>query len=304
MKEKTSVVLLATYNGGKYIRDFLDSLVAQTYTDFKLLVRDDGSKDDTLEILRSYSHKIDIAFIDENIRLGPAKSFLALLEQVGDDFDFYFFADQDDFWNESKMERAVDQLSLKGDEVAMYCSRLEYVDECLVHISYSNIPRVFRLENALVENVATGCTVALNRSARHLILEHPPSSVIMHDWWFYIACAALGTVIYDPTPTIKYRQHGNNAIGAATNIFQDVKRRLNRFIANDGGIFGLAAQTLEFKRCFFGLLSKNQQMLVDDIINGKKTFSKRLQLVFASKFIRQRRLDTLILRLLFLVGRF
>lgn len=304
MKKHRAAVLLATYNGAKYIREFLDSLVAQTYADFKLIVRDDGSTDGTLEIIRSYSPKIEITFIEANVRLGPAKSFFELLTHAGDDYDFYFFADQDDCWHESKIERAVEKLSAEKENVALYCSRLEYVDENLAHINYSRIPKVIALENALVENIATGCTLALTCPARRLILEHPPSRIIMHDWWFYIVSVAFGKVIYDTFPSIKYRQHGNNAIGAATNIFQDFNRRLSRFVRNDGGIFGLATQTMEFKRCFSGLLAKKQLVLVDSIIDGKAHVLNRLRLAFASKFIRQRGVDTLILRILFLAGRF
>jgi len=295
---------LATYNGAKYIREFLDSLVAQTYADFKLIVRDDGSIDGTLEIIRSYSPKIEIAFIDANVRLGPAKSFFELLTQAGDDFDFYFFADQDDYWHKSKIERAVDKLSAEKENVALYCSSLEYVDENLAHIKCSRVPKVIALENALVENIAIGCTIAVTRPARRLLLEHLPGRIIMHDWWFYIVIVALGKVIYDTFPSIQYRQHGNNTLGAATNIFQDFNHRLSRFIRSDGGIFELTTQTMEFKRCFSGLLEKNQLELVDSIIDGKAHVVKRLQLAFTSKFIRQRWVDNLILRILFLVGRF
>ena len=304
MNKHRVAVLLATYNGANYILEFLDSLVAQTYTDYKLIVRDDGSTDDTLEIIRSYSHRIKIDFIGADARLGPAKSFFELLAQANDDFDFYFFADQDDYWHKTKIERAVDKLSAEKEHVALYCSQMEYVDENLAHIKYSRIPKVVALENALVENIATGCTVALTQPARRLILENPPSRIIMHDWWFYIVIAAFGKVIYDGFPTIKYRQHSNNLIGAATNIFQDFNRRLNRFIRSDGGIFGLATQAMEFKRCFSWLLSEKQLELLDSIIDAKVSIVKRLQLAFFSRFFRQRWGDTLILRILFMAGRF
>jgi glycosyltransferase involved in cell wall biosynthesis len=303
-------ILLATYNGSKYIREFLDSLVAQTYTDFKLMVRDDGSTDETLEIIHSYVHKIKIAFIEANVRLGPANSFFELLMHTDNNFDFYFFADQDDYWQNSKIERAVDKLSAKKEQIALYCSRLEYVDDNLAHIKYSRIPKAIAFENALVENIAIGCTVALTQSARQLIIENPPCPVIMqnwwfyHDWWAYIVIVTFGTVIYDAFPSIKYRQHDNNSLGAATNIFQDLYRRIKRFIKNDSGIFGLATQAKEFKRCFSWMLKDNQLDLLENIIDGKDNIIKRFKLAFASRLIRQRYFDTFILRALFLIGRF
>ncbi len=304
-KDQTAraVVLLATYNGAKYIREFLDSLVAQTYKDFKLIVRDDGSTDDTLEIIRSYVNNIDIEFIETNDRLGPAKSFFELLTQADDYFDFYFFADQDDYWYMTKIERAIDALSPEKDQIALYCSRKEYVDENLAHIEYSRIPKVISLENALVENIATGCTLALTRSAKKLLVENLPNRIIMHDWWFYIVIVSFGKVIYDIFPSIKYRQHDNNTMGAATDIYQDFNRRLTRFIKNDD-IFMPAMQAIEFKRCFSGMLIKNQLDLLNSLIDGNTYFINRLQLAFFSSFIRQRWIDTFILRILFLIGRF
>ncbi len=299
-----TVVLLATYNGAKYIREFLDSLVAQTYTNFKLIIRDDGSTDDTLEIIRSYLTRINIEYVVSNARLGPAKSFFELLAKTDDSFDFYFFADQDDYWYRTKIERAITTLSPTKEQVVLYCSRKEYVDENLAHMKYSKIPKVISLENALVENIATGCTIAITRSARELLLENLPNRIIMHDWWFYIVIVSFGKVIYDTFPSIKYRQHDNNTMGAATNIYQDFNRRLIRFIRKNDDIFLPAMQTVEFKRCFSSILKKNQLKLLDSLIDGKTNFIIRLRLTFASSFIRQRWIDTLILRVLFLIGRF
>lgn len=304
MKLTPIVVLLATYNGEKYLVDFLESLCGQSEKNFKVIVRDDGSTDGTLHILESYQDKLQIEIMESVKRLGPAFSFLELLKCCGDQFDFYFFADQDDYWHASKIERAIDKLVPCKDEVGLYCSQLEYVDENLVHINYSRIPEKISFENALVENIATGCTVAINDAARQLIIDNPPKQLIMHDWWFYIVASAFGKVIYDPFPSIKYRQHGNNTIGAATNLLQDFKRRLSRFIKSDGGIFGLAKQAGELKRCFSSLFEKKQLTLVNSIIDGKDCIPKRVSLALFSKLVRQRWFDTFILRILFLSGRF
>lgn len=304
MKFTPIVVLLATYNGEKYLVDFLESLCRQSEKNFKVIVRDDGSTDNTLPILENYQDKLQIEIMESVKRLGPAFSFLELLKCCGDQFDFYFFADQDDYWHASKIERAIDKLASCKNGVSLYCSRLEYVDQNLVHIDYSRIPKIISFENALVENIATGCTVAINNAARRVIIDNPPTQLIMHDWWFYIVAVALGKVIYDPFPSIKYRQHGNNMIGAATNIVQDFERRLRRFIKSDGGIFGLAKQASELKRCFSGLFERKQLTVVNSIIDGKDCMSKRVSLALFSKLVRQRWLDTFILRILFLSGRF
>jgi glycosyltransferase involved in cell wall biosynthesis len=304
VKIQSSVILLATYNGAAYLPDFLDSLVAQTTSDFKVIVRDDGSSDASLDIIRTYMSILSIEILDASQRLGPALSFFTLLEYAGDEFDCYFFADQDDYWHESKITRAVNELSSEKENIGLYFSRLEYVDKKLAHISYSRIPKVIALENALVENIASGCTIALTGPARKLLIEHPPSRFSMHDWWCYIVVVAFGKVIYDTFPSIKYRQHDNNTIGAATNAFQDLRRKLHRFIKNEDGVFRLAMQAAEFKRCFSGLLSVGQLKLMNRITGGNDHIVNRIALAFASKFVRQRWVDTLILRILFLIGRF
>lgn len=304
MKSQPSVVLLATYNGAAYLPDFLDSLIAQTTSDFKVIVRDDGSTDASLDIIRAYTSALSIEMLEASQRLGPARSFFELLKHAGDGFDCYFFADQDDYWNESKIAHAVDKLSSEKENISVYFSRLEYVDETLAHIGYSRIPRVIALENALVENIATGCTMALTGPARQLILKNSPSQFSMHDWWCYIVVVAFGNVIYDPFPSIKYRQHANNTIGIATNTFQRFGRKLRRFIRRDGGVYGSAKQAAEFKHCFSGLLNAEQLKLVNSMTDGKEHIANRILLVFASKFVRQSWAGSLILRVLFLMGRF
>ncbi|MDB5988690.1 MAG: glycosyl transferase, family 2 [Herbaspirillum sp.] len=304
MKNRSSVVLLATYNGAAYLPDFLDSLIAQNTSDFKVIVRDDGSSDASLDIIRTYMSALSIEILEASQRLGPALSFFELLKHAGDGFDCYFFADQDDYWHESKIARAVDKLSSEKENVGVYFSRLEYVDETLAHIGYSRIPRVIALENALVENIATGCTIALTGPARQLLLKNSPSRFSMHDWWCYIVVVAFGKVIYDTFPSIKYRQHTNNTIGVATNTFQNFWRRLRRFIRRDVGIYSVAMQATEFKRCFSDLLNVKQLKLVNSMTDGKAHIANRIPLVFVSKFVRQRWADSLMLRILFLMGRF
>ncbi len=297
-------VLLATYNGSQFLPCFLESLTKQSHSEFILFVRDDCSTDDTLDILQRYCGQIDIRVVPNEVRLGAAKNFMALLENSGEGFEYYSFADQDDYWHESKLERALNRLSDIKDIPALYCSRLEYVDEKLQHIKYSRKFKFIGLENALVENIATGCTTVINQEARSLVLSCLPRFYIMHDWWLYLVVTSFGEVVCDDFPTIKYRQHGGNTIGAATNIFQDFYRRMRRFLSHDKGIFGLYAQTNEFKICYSTRLRAEQTYLVDRILFGKKGLIERFYLCVSSPFVRQKYLDTLILRFLFLINRY
>jgi len=302
--EIKAAVLLATFNGGKYVTELLESMASQTFKNFVLFVRDDGSSDNTISLVRRFSKRMSMNILEAQSRVGPAKSFFELLSGAGADFDLYCFADQDDVWAGSKIERAAQKLSQFKNRPAMYCSRLEYVDEQLKHIRYSRPPRIISFENALVENIATGCTVAINSKSRNLLLRTPPEAVYMHDWWFYVFHAAIGEVLYDDFPAIQYRQHSANAVGAETGIVSTCRKRFKRFIQRDSdGIFRVSRQALSFKSCFAGLLNQHQTATIDLLLN-KKTLPTRLRLALCSPFVRQRELDTFILRILFLLGRY
>ena len=302
--KKTIAVLLATYNGSDYISEFLDSLCDQSYKNFCLYVRDDGSTDSTLAILNEYSSRLAIEILPSDGRLGPAKGFLRIMEMAGTGHGCYLFADQDDWWYSDKVERVAAALLEHTDEVLLYCSRLEYVDEELRHLKYSPIPRILSIENAAVENVATGCTVGITQRMRLEVLAGKPYDFIMHDWWLYIYCSAFGRVIFDPLPSIKYRQHGSNTIGAATGLIDDFRRRWIRFTRRDGGVHLLSKQLKAFLYCHGAALNENNRRILDALVDGKEHFFMRLRLAILPPVIRQSRLDTFILRFLFLMGRY
>lgn len=297
-------VLLATYNGAAYVLEFLDSLRAQTFKNFTVYVRDDGSTDATVKLLQSYDRFLAFHLIPSVKRLGPAQGFLSILEFAGSQFDFYFFADQDDYWYPDKIERAIAALTPHRQQVALYCSRLEYVDENLEHLKYSPIPRVISLENAVVQNVATGCTVAITSRTRTQVLAADPFGFIMHDWWLYLYSAAFGVVIYDPLPSIKYRQHGGNSIGAAIGVVDDMRRRLIRFKRREGGVHHLSSQINAFLTCYGKELNGQQLDLLTAIVEGKRSLVARVRMALRPSFVRQSAFDTFVLRLLFLFGRY
>lgn len=297
-------VLLATYNGAKYLPDFLDSLCQQSFKDFRVYVRDDGSTDETAGIIQSYRSKLNLRLLQSNERLGPAKGFLQIMREADARHDCYLLADQDDFWYEDKIQRAFLALMNQKDKTTLYCSRLEYVDESLRHIGFSRPPRFLSFENALVENVATGCTVAISQRLCAEIVASEPFDVIMHDWWLYMYSTAFGEVIYDPNASIKYRQHGNNAIGAATSLWDDFHRRWVRFRRREGGVHRLSRQSKAFKYCYGAKLRPEYCKIIDRLIRGTQSLTDRFWLALRPPVYRQRRMDTLLLRCLFLLGRY
>ncbi|WBV22799.1 glycosyltransferase family 2 protein [Pantoea piersonii] len=221
MDKKThTAVLLCSYNGSQYIRQQIDSIIHQTETEWTMFVSDDGSTDGTLDILQSYQEKLGSGrFIIIN---GPGKgfawNFLSLLEKCGDTFDYYAFSDQDDEWMSDKLARSISILSGYDNNVPLvYCGRTSLVDESGHHLGQSPLfskPPSFK--NALIQSIAGGNTMVLNRTARNIINKTSKDVLIIsHDWWIYIVITAVGGYVhYDPKPSINYRQHTNNIVGS------------------------------------------------------------------------------------------
>jgi hypothetical protein len=236
-------------------------------------------------------------------RLGAANSFFTLLDNCGDEYDYFAFADQDDVWLPDKIERAVLSLSRDGiEEPAMYCSRVEYVDESLGHIGYSQIPKKVDFTNALVENVAIGCTVVLNRSARNLLRGRFPQKTIMHDWWCYLVVSALGKVVFDERPGVKYRQHSGNVVGGTSSRIELFRRGITRFVRRSPRVL-LSDQAIEFHRCFGDSITPQKKRILDRFLTVRGNLWARLCYNATMDVWRQSWIDTATLRTMILMGR-
>lgn len=213
-------ILLCTYQGEKYLAAQLDSFAAQTYPCWKLWVSDDGSTDATLDQLRAFSqlHKPGQVTLQAGPRKGFVKNFMSLICEPALHADYYALSDQDDIWHPNKLERAVKWLrEVPEEQPALYCTRTELINGAGQPIGFSplfNRPPAFA--NALMQNVAGGNTMVMNNAARDLLVEAGADiDVVAHDWWIYIVVSACGgRVHYDSEPSLRYRQHGDNLIGA------------------------------------------------------------------------------------------
>ena len=297
-------LLLATYNGVRYLHKQLQSVESQTLPVAGITVRDDGSTDGSEVLVQKWAEDRPNVRWLQGPRLGAAKSFLALLDGCEDEYDYFAFADQDDVWLPDKIERAVFCLSRKGaDEPAMYCSRVEYVDESLRHVAYSKIPKKVGFANALVENVAIGCTVVLNRSARSLIRRGVPKQVLMHDWWCYLVISAFGKVVFDERPSMKYRQHASNAIGGTSSRVELIRQGMSRFLRTSPSARLLSGQAMEFRRCFGDVLPEQKRGILDRFLTIRGNLWARLCYNATMDVGRQSWIDTATLRTMILLGR-
>lgn len=207
------VVLMSTYEGARYVAEQLDSILRQLPPGGRVLVRDDGSRDDTLQRVQAIGDPR--VTLTQGANLGFGGSFLTLLSMAPADADLVMFADQDDIWLPGKIERAWQHLAPLGARPGLYGSAQMLVDAELRPLHATPPwPRGPSLANALTENIITGCTAALNRPAVDLLQRAGvPQGVYFHDWWFYLVLSAFGTVVYDDQPSLLYRQHGRNVIG-------------------------------------------------------------------------------------------
>jgi glycosyltransferase involved in cell wall biosynthesis len=219
-------VLLSTYNGARYLPDQLDSLFAQAWEDFTVLARDDGSTDGTLEILGEYRNKYPgkiTVLGDSPGNLGAAKSFMRLLDLA--EGGYFMFCDQDDIWMPDKIEKTVRKMEeleaahgsgiplLVFSDLAVADTDLRVVGESLWKSQRLDPGIASNWKKVCAQNVVTGCTMMINAAAKKACLPFPDIG-IMYDQWIAINCARAGRVARLDAPTVLYRQHRGNAVGA------------------------------------------------------------------------------------------
>ena len=269
-------------------------------------MRDDGSTDTTRSILERERSAGRIELLAGHNNFGAAHSFFELLQQAAStQTDFVAFCDQDDVWLPEKLSRAAAALSaIRNERAAMCCSRVEIVGADLAHVGFTPMPRRIGFGNALVENVTIGCSIVLNRKAVDLIRQNLPARVLVHDWWCYAVLSCFGEIIFDRGAFVKYRQHGSNAFGAATGKRDRLKRNLHRFAGGSAGRHWQSEQASVFLTAFDGRIPTSHRQVLNNFVEAKASWWRRIQLALSSDIWRQKRIDDFILRFLILINRF
>lgn len=246
MKEQIDV-LLATYNGEKYIKEQIDSILNQTYKNIRLIISDDCSKDTTTEILKEYEKKDDriVLYIQEK-NSGVVKNIEFLLQKV--EAPYYMLADQDDYWLAEKVEKSLEKL--KQEKADLVFGDLEVVDKNLntMYSSFNDYMLLTRKIEKYIDsykvnylyNCVTGCTVLAKKETIKKIIPLPTNSKrLIHDHWIGLMVALDGKLAYMPEKYIKYRQHGNNEVGTEkiSHGFKKLKQVRDLFIDVKLGVF-------------------------------------------------------------------
>ena len=290
---------MATFNGAEHLPAQLQSLKDQSHGNWELVVSDDGSADGTVEIVRRFSSGIpQRVTIVEGPQKGFWQNFLSLLRRTNGtevEGDLFACCDQDDIWFDDKLQRAIEWFRKQPSKApAVYFSRTQLMSEDgrITGLSFP-FGRPTGFQNALVQSIGGGNTMVLNRAAKSLLARAPADIILVsHDWWTYqVVTGAGGQAFFDQEPTLKYRQHGNNLVGAN----RGVRARLVRLRAFMGG------RARRWNDTNITSLNQMRTLLSDsalrtlDLFSSARTapFLKRISLLRRSGVYRQGRLETL-----------
>lgn len=282
-------ILLTTFNGEKYLAEQINSIIQQSNSEWNLYIRDDGSTDGTISIIKDYVKKFpNLIFYKEDTlgNLGPGRSFMHLLSKV--DADYYMFCDQDDVWLNTKVEyslaflKSIEKQYGIDSPIGIFTD-LEVVDSNLNLL----MPSLWKGDNRdpslissfykqWVNRHATyGCTQMFNSSAKKIVLPYRqfPGTIGAHDNWVAYILIKLGHYNYLPIPTIKYRQHSSNVVGVCSNStttheVQGMLRKPSAFFAKlkkDR----IRATLMPFKVSFFKIICYRIFQTIKDLITKK-----------------------------------
>lgn len=303
--KKSVCVLLSSYNGEKYIAEQIESLLKQKDVDLKILVRDDGSQDSTVEILESFKkeNKLDY-FHEENV--GFVKSFYLLVKNAPE-YDYYAFCDQDDVWDDDKLISAITLLEEKDTNKPALCyTALRVVDKNLKFLCIGNEKhRVGEnpFQESFMINWVYGCTCVFNNSTRNYFLKYDYDTIYSHDVTVCKVVAGLGSLVYDPVPHINYRQHGKNFSGFGSLSFRNLKKQLRWVFKYE--IKNLRLKEMrKYKQNFYEILSEENKEFVDLVCNYKNSRKDKKKLLKYKPFKSDKFWINLYLRTLIRLGKF
>lgn len=223
-------ILMTAYNGEKYIAEQIKSIQKQTYLNWKLYIRDDGSSDKTPLIIDEMA-KLDprIIIISDNLgNLGVKAGYMLLLNNVV--AKYYFFSDQDDIWLPEKLDRTLKEFENNKNLLPVLVhTNLTTVDESLNVLNKRFYPnsQIDNLNIILSSNSVTGCTVAINEALKQKVSNDVVGNMVMHDWWLALCAVTFGRIYYVNDPMILYRQHSNNQVGTDTTLIAKFHRILD-----------------------------------------------------------------------------
>ena len=297
-------IILGFYNGNKFLVEQLKSIISQTQNNLKIFIFNDKSTQKILNLEKAYLRNSNrkITLVNRKENHGFAKNFLLGLKDVGANFDYYAFSDQDDIWEDNKIEDAVKEISkFDFSKPVLYCSRTAYIsNDASKEIGSSrNFQKNAIFKNALIQNIAGGNTIVMNKKARNLVVSSLNCrEFVSHDWWCYqIISAAGGKIIFSSKKSLKYRQHDKNLIGG-NNSFKEKSIRFRKFFSGSFKIWvDINLDNLKVNR---ELITERNMIVLKTFIKAResKNIFKKLKLYLKSGVYRQ----TFSENIIFLIG--
>ena len=273
---------MCTYNGEKYLQDQINSILKQKGDfELKLIIREDGSSDRTIDILKGYetNPRVKIKFGNNK---GPALGFMELLHG-NKGYDFYAFSDQDDVWNPDKLLRGISKLSSKYGP-SVYFANAQLVDAQLNPLNinvYKKSPQLDFKSLSCCGGIL-GCTIVFNNKIAKIIQNSKlPQKIIMHDFYVSEVCKMInGEVIYDPKCVMLYRQHENNVIGVSYGVFSKVTSRFKEIFSKPN--VGVDEQAGDILTNYTEYLNVEKLRWLRKVKNYNNNFYTRLNLALSS----------------------
>lgn len=299
---------MSTYNGQKYLKEQLDSILSQEGVETYLLVRDDGSIDETSAILDEYARQYTNVEIIKGKNIGFAQSFMTLVYSGSEyeNIDYYAFSDQDDVWMKDKLISATNMAEKVKTEngIVLYFSSARAVDSDLNYIfDFAKYEKYeYSKASSLVRCYMLGCTMVFSKETARFLTSHKPVREIeMHDLWINQTCAFFGKIVYDRIPHILYRQHGNNAAGVSKALKVRIQRQIKSFRKYSRRHF----RELN-ARCFYdtykNILSEEDKDIVSTVAFYRQSLKSRWKFFSSHTHVMGVRSSDIVLKIRILLG--
>lgn len=249
-------VLISSYNGECFIEQQIESILSQSYTDFHIYIRDDGSNDRTVQVISKYmkTGKVSICY-GKNI--GFAQSFMELL-RIANEGDYWAFCDQDDVWHLDKLLWAVEWLEQQDNHIpCLFHNAFENVDVDMGHLSYYRRPKYeYSFQRALTECMYFGFSMVINASLRKMMLLGNPCNIVSHDWWAQLIAISFGKCEFDPRVASKHRRHERSV------TLDNNRIKIRWFLRSLNASNEISNNAKEFERVFLEQLNYDEKELL------------------------------------------
>lgn len=301
-------ILLATYNGRKYIKEQLDSLLAQTYPNITIYIRDDGSTDDTVAFIQSYiatnhSSKKIIFLKNNGINLGCPASFYQILKECKK-ADYYAFCDQDDIWYPDKIKWAVEKLEEhpQNEKPCVYFSAYEYYTDNGEFLRHSPTQKThIQLCNTLYYTPASGFVIVFNEEARQEFILNVNPGKELHDRWILRSAACFGNIIYDTRSSATHIRH-SDAVTAEDSSDSNLIRSFLQDEIGGTAMTDSKQYLIHFYNTFQDRLSESDKKTLQ-LFTAPNSFFRQLRKLFYPKRLRARFAGEIAIRILFFIGK-